>query len=52
VVRGRVVEWIGGDAGWEIIDRIVAKYVDMTYPRDEERLVAVVEPDRQTLGMH
>lgn len=51
VVRGRVVEWIGGDAGWEIIDRIVAKYVDIAYPRDEERVVAVVEADRQAVGI-
>lgn len=26
VVRGRVAEWIEGDAAWEIVDRLAAKY--------------------------
>jgi hypothetical protein len=26
LVRGRVVKRVGGDAGWEIVDRIFAKY--------------------------
>ena len=51
VVRGRVVEWIVGDAAWEIVDRIAAKYIGGPYPRDEERVVAVVEPERQTVGV-
>jgi len=51
VVRGRVVEWLEGDAAWEIIDRISAKYTGAPYPRQEERVVAVVEPVRQTVGM-
>jgi PPOX class probable F420-dependent enzyme len=25
-LRGRVVEWLGGDAAWEIIDRLSTKY--------------------------
>lgn len=50
VVRGRVVEWIEGDQAWEIIDALVAKYVDETYPRDHERVVLVVEPEHQTVG--
>lgn len=51
IVRGRVVEWIEGDAAWEIIDRIAAKYTGGTYPRGEERVVAVIEPERQTVGV-
>jgi PPOX class probable F420-dependent enzyme len=51
IVRGRVVGWIEGDEAWEIIDRLVAKYVDITYPRDQARVVAVVEPDQQSFGM-
>jgi PPOX class probable F420-dependent enzyme len=51
LVRGRVVDWIEGDPAWQIIDRLVAKYVDTTYPRDQERVVAVIEPDRQSSGM-
>lgn len=51
VIRGRVVEWIDGDAGWEIVDRIADKYLGAPYPRDEERIVALIEPDRQRVGM-
>ncbi|OZM81710.1 PPOX class F420-dependent oxidoreductase [Pseudonocardia sp. MH-G8] len=51
VVRGRVVEWIEGDAGWEIIDQLAGKYTGTPYPRDEERVVAVIEPERQTVGI-
>jgi hypothetical protein len=29
----------------------VAKYVDIRYPRDQVRVVAVVEPDQQSFGM-
>jgi PPOX class probable F420-dependent enzyme len=51
VVRGRVVEWLEGDAAWEIIDEIAMKYIGAPYSRDEERVVAVVEPERQTIGV-
>jgi len=50
-IRGLVVDWIEGDSAWPIIDRIVAKYVDMAYPRDEPRVVAVVVADRQRVGI-
>jgi PPOX class probable F420-dependent enzyme len=52
VVRGRVVEWIDGDAAWEIVDRLATKYTGSPYPRGQERVVAVVEPERQTVGVH
>jgi PPOX class probable F420-dependent enzyme len=51
VLRGRVVEWLEGDAAWEIIDRISAKYIGAPYSRQEERVVGVIEPERQTVGV-
>jgi PPOX class probable F420-dependent enzyme len=51
VIRGRVVEWLEGDLAWEIIDRISAKYTGAPYPRGQERIVALVEPERQTIGI-
>ena len=51
VVRGRVVEWIDGDAGWEIVDRIAMKYIGQAYTRDLDRIVGVIEPDHQTVGV-
>ena len=51
VVRGRVVEWIEGDAAWEIIDRIAAKYTGHPYPREHDRVVGVIEIERQTVGV-
>ncbi|GAA2756270.1 PPOX class F420-dependent oxidoreductase [Actinopolymorpha rutila] len=50
-IRGRVVEWIEGDAAWEIVDRLAMKYTGTTYPREQERIVAVIEPVRQTVGI-
>lgn len=51
IVRGRVVRWLEGDAAWEIIDQISEKYIGRPYSRAEERVVAVVEPERQTVGV-
>lgn len=50
VIRGRVVEWLDGDAAWEIVDRLAAKYIGEPYPRDDERIVVLIEPDRQSVG--
>ena len=50
IVRGRVVEWIEGDAAWEIVDRIATKYIGGPYSREERRDVALIEPDRQSVG--
>ncbi|HEX3588174.1 MAG TPA: PPOX class F420-dependent oxidoreductase [Pseudonocardiaceae bacterium] len=50
IVRGRVVEWIEGDAAWEIVDRIATKYIGGPYSRDEERIIALIEPGRQGIG--
>jgi PPOX class probable F420-dependent enzyme len=51
VIRGRVVEWIEGDAAWEIIDRLATKYTGSPYSREQERVVIVIEPERQTVGV-
>jgi PPOX class probable F420-dependent enzyme len=51
IVRGRVVGWLDGDEAWEIIDRIAMKYIGAPYSRDQERVVALIEPDRQTVGV-
>lgn len=51
VIRGRVVDWIEGDEAWAIIDRIAEKYIGGPYTRAEERVVALIEPGRQTAGV-
>jgi PPOX class probable F420-dependent enzyme len=51
IVRGHVVEWLAGDEAREIIDRIAMKYIGAPYDRSQERVVAVVEPDHQTVGV-
>jgi PPOX class probable F420-dependent enzyme len=51
IVRGRVVEWLEGDPAWEVIDRIAAKYTGQPYPRGEERIVALIEPSIQRVGI-
>jgi PPOX class probable F420-dependent enzyme len=51
IVRGHVVEWLDGDEAWEIIDRIAMKYIGAPYDRSQPRVVAVVEVDRQTVGV-
>lgn len=45
LIRGRVVEWIEGDAAWEIIDRLATKYTGSPYPRGQERVVLVVDSE-------
>lgn len=50
IVRGKVVEWVEGDAAWEIVDQISTKYIGGPYSRDEERVVALIEPNRQSVG--
>ncbi len=50
IVRGTVVEWLEGDAAWEVVDRIAQKYIGSPYPRDEERVVMLIEPVQQIAG--
>ncbi len=51
IIRGRVVEWLEGDAAWEVVDRLAAKYIGAPYSREEERVVALIDPDRQIVGV-
>ncbi|WIY05188.1 TIGR03618 family F420-dependent PPOX class oxidoreductase [Amycolatopsis mongoliensis] len=51
IIRGRVVEWVEGDAAWEIVDRIATKYIGQPYGRDQLRVVGLIEVDRQRIGM-
>ncbi|MFJ5611111.1 PPOX class F420-dependent oxidoreductase [Streptomyces sp. NPDC093221] len=51
VIRGKVVEWLEGDAVWEIIDRMATKYTGGPYSRDNELVVALIEPEHQSVGM-
>lgn len=44
-LRGRVVDWLDGDDAWSVVDELSAKYIGMPYPRDGERVVALVEVD-------
>src|SRR4051794_26126129 len=50
-VRGHLVEWLEGDVAWEIIDRLAMKYIGSPYSREHERVVGVIEPERQTVGV-
>jgi hypothetical protein len=38
-------------AAWEVIDQLSAKYTGAPYPRGQVRVVAVIEPERQTVGV-
>ena len=51
IIRGRVIEWLEGDAAWAIADQLATKYTGQPYSRQEERIVAIVEPERQTVGV-
>ena len=51
IVRGQVVEWLEGDAAWEVMDRIATKYTGQPYPRGQERIVALIEPSVQRVGI-
>ena len=50
ILRGRIVEWLEGEAAWEEIDQISTKYTGGPYPRGEERVVAHIELDRQIMS--
>ena len=50
IIRGQVVQWIEGDDAWEIIDRISTKYIGSPYSRAEQRVIALIEPNRQSAG--
>lgn len=51
LLRGRVVEWLDGDEGWKIVDRIAIKYTGQPYGRDQERVVGLIEVEHQKIGL-
>jgi hypothetical protein len=50
-IRGRVVEWIEGDEAWEIIDPIAMKHIGQPHDHSIDRVVLLIEPERQSMGM-
>ncbi|MGC4943358.1 PPOX class F420-dependent oxidoreductase [Kribbella sp. DT2] len=50
-LRGRVVEWIDGDAAWAIVDRVAMKYIGQPYSREQERVVALIKVEHHTVGV-
>jgi PPOX class probable F420-dependent enzyme len=51
IIRGRVTEWIDGEAGWTLVDQIAMKYLGQPYTRDVDRIIGVIEPEHQTVGV-
>jgi hypothetical protein len=51
MLRGRVTEWLDGEDGWKVVDKIAAKYTGAPYGRDQERVVGLIEVDHQKIGM-
>jgi PPOX class probable F420-dependent enzyme len=52
-LRGRLHRRVDGEEGWEIIDRIAAKYIGAPYPMREDRVAFLVTVDHasaQTFG--
>ena len=50
-IRGRVIEWLEGDAAWEVVDELAIKHTGAPYPRSQDRVVAIIEPELQTFGV-
>ncbi|MER7246802.1 TIGR03618 family F420-dependent PPOX class oxidoreductase [Kribbella sp. NPDC000426] len=51
IIRGRVTEWIDGDAGWALVDQIAMKYLGQPYDRSLDRVIGVIEPEYQKVGV-
>ncbi|HWE59071.1 MAG TPA: pyridoxamine 5'-phosphate oxidase family protein [Solirubrobacteraceae bacterium] len=51
LLRGRVVEWVDGEAGWRVVDELATKYTGQPYSRDEERVVGLVDVEHQKIGL-
>ena len=51
ILRGRLVEWVDGEPGWGLVDQIAQKYMGAPYPREQERVVGLIEVDHQQIGM-
>ncbi|WP_323095246.1 pyridoxamine 5'-phosphate oxidase family protein [Intrasporangium sp. YIM S08009] len=50
-VRGRVVEWLEGEAAWELVDRIAIAYTGQPYDRRLTRIVALIQVEHQAVGI-
>lgn len=50
VLRGRVVEWAEGDAGWRVVNALAMKYIGAEYPRDSARVGLFVEFDHEVIA--
>jgi PPOX class probable F420-dependent enzyme len=48
MIRGRVTGRLEGDKAWRVIDRISTVYTGGPYPRDQERVVFLVQPEHVT----
>lgn len=51
ILRGRVVEWLEGNEGWQVVDEISTKYTGQPYGRDQERIVGLIEISHQRVGL-
>ncbi|GAA1602091.1 PPOX class F420-dependent oxidoreductase [Kribbella hippodromi] len=51
IIRGRVTHWIDGEEGWALVDQIAMKYIGQPYGRDQARIIGVIEPEHQTVGV-
>ncbi|MBV9946608.1 MAG: TIGR03618 family F420-dependent PPOX class oxidoreductase [Myxococcales bacterium] len=51
ILRGRIVEWLDGEAGWKVVDEIANKYTGQPYARDQERVVGLVDVEHQKIGL-
>jgi PPOX class probable F420-dependent enzyme len=51
ILRGTVVEWLDGAAGWAVVDQLAHKYLGAPYGRERERVVALIEVEHQQMGM-
>lgn len=47
-IRGRVAEWLEGDAALPIVDELSTKYIGVPYPRDQIRVIALIEAEHVT----
>jgi PPOX class probable F420-dependent enzyme len=45
-IQGRVVDVVEGDPAWAIIDRLSEQYIGQPYPREFDRVVYLIEPER------
>jgi hypothetical protein len=46
-----VVEWLGGEQGWKVVDEIASKYTGKPYERDQERVVGLIDIEHQKIGL-